>query len=289
MRAKSITEPKENGEFYPFSHYYIFGYVMENYNDVAKKLISIVLNKKVRKVVCNKAEYGIKSNFECKSIRLDIYFEDDNSVYDVEMQVYSDRALGKRCRYYQSSLDTNTFKEGQKYYELKNSYIIFLCLFDPFDNDQYEQKPIQAINTFEMLRTDDPTCKVGDALKLQTAAQVTICNTLAYEKTSGNLHDLLQYIATQKVENNNSFIKKIDDIVRQANKNEDIRRAAKMFDMKFMEAQQIGEQRGMKIGEQRGMEIGKEEERQRMYNAINSDKSLTDTEKEKFIKFMQKV
>ena len=54
MTTKPPTEPKENGEFYPFSHYYIFGYVMENYNDVARKLISIVLNKKVRKVYATK-------------------------------------------------------------------------------------------------------------------------------------------------------------------------------------------------------------------------------------------
>lgn len=262
---KSAVKAAKSDEFYPFSHAYIFRYVMENHNEIAREVIGTLLNKKVREVKCNKGEYDIKPNIESRGIRLDIYFEDDNNVYDVEMQVSSSETLGKRCRYYQSLLDTNIFKESQKFGKLKNSYIIFLCLFDPFNNEQCEQKSMQAINTFEMVRIDDPACKIEDALKLKTGAKVIICNTLAYEKTSENLHDLLEYIATQKVESDNSFVKKIDNVVQHANKNKDVRSAANMFDTKFMEA----EEHGYEAGEEIGVKKGEERERQ------NTKKKLT--------------
>ena len=232
---KSAGKAGKSDEFYPFSHKTIFGHVMKD-EEIASEVASIILGRKIEKVINCISEYEIKPAVKSKGVRLDVYFEDDNNIYDIEMQVSSRIELAKRCRYYQGSLDTNMLKSGQKFDELKNSYIIFLCLFDPFNNNQYKQEPIQAINTFEMVRTNDPVCKIEDALKLKTGAKVIICNTLAYEKTSGNLHDLLEYIAIQKVEKDNSFVKKIDNVVQHANKNDEIRSKAMKYDLDIEDA-----------------------------------------------------
>ena len=58
--------------------------------------------------------------------------------YDVEMQNDFGRDLPRRCRYYQAELDVSSLKPGEDYKELKPSYIIFICAFDPFGKGRYQ-------------------------------------------------------------------------------------------------------------------------------------------------------
>ncbi len=55
---------------------------------------------------------------------------------DIEIQT-TDGADGwrpKRSRYYQSMIDLDVLGKGKEYTELKQSYVIFICTFDPFKN-----------------------------------------------------------------------------------------------------------------------------------------------------------
>ena len=75
---------------------------------------------------------------EYKSVRLDVYAKDeDNTRYDVEMQIVKREALGKRARYYHSHIDMNLLRRGVKYQDLPNAYVIFVCDFDPFGEGKY--------------------------------------------------------------------------------------------------------------------------------------------------------
>lgn len=70
---------------------------------------------------------------EYKGVRLDVYAKDENNTrYNIEMQVAKKPALGRRTRYYQSQMDMELLLSGQEYKELPNSYVIFICDFDPF-------------------------------------------------------------------------------------------------------------------------------------------------------------
>ena len=68
-------------------------------------------------------------------MRLDVYVADSNKVFDVECQSYKVKDLGKRTRYYQSLLDVDNLLKGKNYSELKETFIIFICLDDPFGED----------------------------------------------------------------------------------------------------------------------------------------------------------
>ncbi|MFR3808785.1 MAG: Rpn family recombination-promoting nuclease/putative transposase [Lachnospiraceae bacterium] len=71
---------------------------------------------------------------DAKGVRFDVYVEDEeDTVYDIEMQIANTKNLSKRSRYYQGMIDLNTLERGGNYKDLKNTYIIFLCLFDPFE------------------------------------------------------------------------------------------------------------------------------------------------------------
>ena len=67
-----------------------------------------------------------------KGVRFDVYTKDENRIFDIEIQTTNQKNLPKRARYYQSVIDMDNLSHGEKYSQLKESYVIFLCLFDPF-------------------------------------------------------------------------------------------------------------------------------------------------------------
>ena len=75
---------------------------------------------------------------EYKGVRLDVYANDEERThYNVEMQVSKKPALGRRSRYYQSQIDMELLVSGEEYEELPDTYVIFLCDFDPFGQKKY--------------------------------------------------------------------------------------------------------------------------------------------------------
>ena len=106
---------------------YMFKLVM-SHKRICKHLLEMILGIKIRKLMEPKTEHPIKNSYESKGIRLDVYVEDDqNTVYDIEMQVrkYPEAYLGHRTRYYQSVIDFEALDAGVEYNKLKKSIIIF--------------------------------------------------------------------------------------------------------------------------------------------------------------------
>ncbi|MBR1771499.1 MAG: Rpn family recombination-promoting nuclease/putative transposase [Lachnospiraceae bacterium] len=75
---------------------------------------------------------------EQKGIRLDVFCEDaEHTRYNVEMQVVN-RKIFKRARYYHGQIDMEMLLAGMEYEELPDSYVIFVCDFDPFGAGKYQ-------------------------------------------------------------------------------------------------------------------------------------------------------
>ena len=113
---------------------FLFQKVMQN-ESLCKRLIEKLLHIKVKKIKYPVAEKTIEESPTQKGIRLDLYVETDGgTLLDIEMQTTDGAAswLPKRTRYYQALIDVNVLKKGEDYIKLKRSYIIFICTFDPF-------------------------------------------------------------------------------------------------------------------------------------------------------------
>lgn len=109
---------------------YIFGEVMRQPENV-KPLLEAVLGKKIAEITYIEKQQDIKDGFELHGIRLDISLEDNEKTqYAVEMQTGSAVDLERRIRYYQSSLDRRTLEVSERYRDLKDSYVIFICTED---------------------------------------------------------------------------------------------------------------------------------------------------------------
>lgn len=115
---------------------FMFGAVMMD-EDNCKGLLERVLEIPIDRVDVSK-EKSIVYHPEYKGVRLDVYAKDEKQTrYNVEMQVERKPALGKRSRYYQSQMDMEMLLTGEDHTELPNTYVIFICDFDPFGDGLY--------------------------------------------------------------------------------------------------------------------------------------------------------
>ena len=93
---------------------------------------------------------------EYKGIRLDVIARDKaNTHYNVEMQVLPKAALGQRSRYYHSQIDMELLTSGLDYSKLPNSFVIFVCDFDPFGFQKYCYTFLNRCEEENALKLDD--------------------------------------------------------------------------------------------------------------------------------------
>ena len=87
---------------------------------------------------------------------MDIYVEDDEkALYNLEMQNSNEGDLPRRSRYYQSLMDLAMAERGMEYDQLGESFVVFLCRFDPFCKGLYRY-------TFRSTCVEEPELALGD-------------------------------------------------------------------------------------------------------------------------------
>lgn len=115
---------------------FMFGAVMCD-EEHCRRLLEISLGFSIERVKVSK-EKSIIYHPQYKGIRLDVYAKDEKSThYNVEMQAVKKDSLFRRARYYHSQIDMELLLSGAVYSELPNSYVIFICDFDPFECGKY--------------------------------------------------------------------------------------------------------------------------------------------------------
>ena len=224
---------------------FMFSKVMRN-ETICKMVIELLLDINVKKIKYIEQQKVIDLNINKKSVRLDVYVEDNNKIYNIEMQTTNKKDLAKRTRYYQGMIDLNAIEKGAYYNELKESYIIFICTFDPF-------KKGLSKYTFENI------CLQDKSLFLNDKTQKIFFNVKAYEKEANKkIKDFLQYINGNFKNSNHNLLKLIDEEIQKVKMNKDWRIEFMTLYMKELEARQEGIEIGKKIGKQIGINEGKQ-------------------------------
>ncbi|MBE5940233.1 MAG: Rpn family recombination-promoting nuclease/putative transposase [Lachnospiraceae bacterium] len=110
---------------------FLFAAVFEN-PDNCRIMLELLLGKHIDNLSV-KSEHPLLISTDVKCIRLDVHATDSYDVnYDIEAQNFYEDDLAKRSRYYQAELDVASLKPGDSYDKLGDSFIIFICTFDPF-------------------------------------------------------------------------------------------------------------------------------------------------------------
>ena len=92
----------------------------------------------------------------CKGVRLDAYAKDENNTrYNIEMQILPKPALQRRARYYHSQIDMELLLTCMSYNELPDTYVIFICDFDPFGKGKYRYTKKSICKEFPELEMND--------------------------------------------------------------------------------------------------------------------------------------
>ena len=178
-----------------------------------------------------------------KSIRLDVYFEDGDTVYDIEIQKADKGNLPKRTRMYSSMMDANMLDKGLEYEELKDSYVIFICMFDPFEKGL-------ARYTFRSI------CEEAEGLPIGDGRCIMFLNTKGSIGELGKDMDaFFEYlnggvasIGTGK-DSGSEFVEMVDNYVLDINGDEDWRQGYMKYELNLIEKYKDGEAKGISIGE----------------------------------------
>ena len=218
-----------------FTNDFIFCKILENSPDLAKELLEIILGFKISKVEVQKQKV-LDSTPDAKSVRLDVYAADEDSViYDIEMQTTKPRKLAKRSRYYQSKIDNSLIEKDAPYETLRKSYIIFICLSDPFAENR-------CMYTFENI------CREHRDLSLGDEAYKIFVNTKGNtDDVSECLKQFLDYLRNNKA--SNSFTQKLENKVSEAHRNMEWRRDYMAMSVKYHDYMMDGLEQGIVEGE----------------------------------------
>lgn len=153
MDDRKLT-PEEKWNRATLANNFIFYKVMRHHPEACKHLIEILLKVKIEQIDMHNEE-AMEVDPGAKGIRLDVFVKDIGKMYDVELQVTDTKELPERARYYQGLMDLDSLKAGQKYKDLCDSHVIFICLKDIFHNKL-------PVSTFENICIEDGKTKLKD-------------------------------------------------------------------------------------------------------------------------------
>nr|WP_268869341.1 Rpn family recombination-promoting nuclease/putative transposase [Limosilactobacillus ingluviei] len=229
----------------------MFRWVMEHEENCLAILRAILPELKITAVKRLENEHPVNylAFDDERGVRFDAIIEDDQEqFYDVEMQVANQPGLGKRVRYYQAQIDQETLKKGEDYDDLRESYVIFFCAFDPCGQDR-------RLYQFHYYEDDDRQ------LRLPTNSHVILINALG---TKGQITPALAAVLdvmNRRHDNANPLavrlVKEIDDYNRDKKR----RRALMNLKMRLKDEWRLGLSEGLDQGRAEGKVEGRAEGR----------------------------
>lgn len=215
---------------------FMFRLVMEK-QELCKKLIECILGIKIKSISYMEHEKSFEANLRSKGIRLDLFVIDEDGVaYDIEMQMDNSykEFLGRRTRYYVSTMDNNALKKGERYSQLRKSYVIFICTFDPFGRGL-------AKYTFNAICNEDHSLVLDDGV-----TRVFINTEGDRHRISKELASLIGYISTGEV--TDDYTKDLDEEVRTLRNDDGRERDYMTYMQTIMEHEDMAYSQGITQG-----------------------------------------
>ena len=223
-----------------FTDDFMFGRVLQN-SEICKGFLERLLEINIEKIEYPTLQKTISPLYEAKGIRLDVYVQDSNRVFDIEIQNVLEENLPKRTRYYQSIMDMDLLSKGKNYSELKESYIIFICKDDFF-----------GLNS--PCYTFDNICREHRNLELGDKCHKIFFNASAFEKEKNiEKKSILEYIIDKK--STSDFTTNLDNLVEETKLCELFRSDYMVWGLAEFDAEQRGFKAGVSQGIQEGAEL----------------------------------
>jgi len=216
-------------------------------SEQCRKLLELVLGLEVEEVTVRREEVLIWHP-KYHGVRLDVLAKEKGKQrrFNVEMQVESERGLEKRTRYYHSQLDSDALLTGKSYEELPDTYVIFICDFDPFGDNLYRYH-------FEMACMENGTL-------LKDGAHTIFLSTKGKnkEEVPEELVNFLEYVAdpANAAVSNDSFVKSLDAQVAGIKLDREWRSEYMLLELMLEKERKYGHAEGLAEGLAAGITAG---------------------------------
>ena len=226
---------------------FLFAAVMQQ-GDNCKHFLEMLLNIPLERIEIQ-YEKTVIFNPEYKGIRMDVYAKDENSTcYNIEMQVLWDE-LPKRSRYYHSQMDMELLGSGEDYENLPQSYVIFICNFDPFKKKRY-------LYSFENICIEDNQLKLQDGNRtifLSTKGEnnsdipISLLNFLTFirESQPGETKDY-----------HDSYVAQLQSSIKQVKRNKELGSRFMLLELMLRDEYRKGKAEGLVEGRSEGRAEG---------------------------------
>ena len=214
-----------------FTDDFFFCKILIKNEKLCKELLELILQIKIARIVFAAKQKPIELTADGRGIRLDVYVEDDaHTVYDIEMQPTMKSNLPKRSRYYQGMIDLNLIERGADYKELKKSFVIFICMSDPFGKGLH-------IYTFENQCRECPTLFLGDE-----TTKVFINAAGTADDVSQEMKAFLDYLQGKGTKSD--FTRRIEEEVTKARTHEEWKVEYMSLFLRDQEMREEGREKG---------------------------------------------
>ncbi|MBQ0041534.1 MAG: Rpn family recombination-promoting nuclease/putative transposase [Clostridiales bacterium] len=241
-----------------FTDVFMFCKLLQNNPDVTQAIVELLTGKKIGGIVNNERQRPIEITPDGKGVRMDVYLRDDNDVvYNIEMQKANVDDIPRRARYYQSMIDVDLIERGMDYKRLNDSYVIFIMLEDPFGSGE-------PIYTFNNICDENPDLKLGDGtVKIFVNAQ-GICG-----KINNELRSFIEYLRGDDA--SSILTRTIDERINRLKRNERWRGEF----MTLYENYQYERNEGRKEGREEGLAEGRKEGCKEAYISMVKEGAIT--------------
>ena len=230
-----------------FKDNFMFGAVMlkpENCRGTLERCLGI----EIERVEVSK-EKSIVYNPEYKGVRLDAYAKDEKQTrYNIEMQVLQKPALQKRARYYHGQIDMEILLTGLEYDKLPDTYVIFVCDFDPFGEGKYRY-------------TRKSICKEAPDLEMDDGAYTIFLSTKGTndEEEPEELVKFLKFVGAEPSESEkdfgDAFIQSLQESVREVKASREMGARHMIFQEMLKDEREAGRQEGINISIEKTIKI----------------------------------
>ena len=232
-----------------FADDFMFCKIMESDQDLCRELTELILGRKIGGILTIDKQKPIEVTADGRGVRFDIYMMEDNqTVYNIEMQAGPIDDLPCRTRYYQGMIDLDLMERGAKFYELKNSYIIFICLENLFPEIGLHKY------SFAMRCRECQNLELGDR-----SHRIIISAKGDQNDVSEELQAFLSYLTSGTPETD--LTKRLDHHVQEARSHIVWRKEYMTLLERDERMREEGRVEGFEKGHKEGREEGREEER----------------------------
>ncbi len=221
-----------------FTDDYMFGAIMHE-KEICKKVLERLLKIQIDDIQYPQLQKSIKPFYEQKGVRMDVYVKGSDKVYDIEIQSSPKSDLGRRTRYYQSMIDVDLLLKGHHYNELNETFILFVCKFDPFG----QKFPVY---TFEN------TCIQDTSLKLNDNTRKVFYNGSNYRtETDRDLQAFLNFVFNNEA--NDDFTSQLKSLVEAKKQDEIFRSNYLAMNIREFDIREEGKREGILEGKREGI------------------------------------